>query len=301
MKEKFSDQICDSYLSLFENGNRGLDKEILLNVFKRIEKIHTKKTFSLLEDLKKTEKANIKKYGIECSTACNRFILYLKYVENIDRINQLNVTDLVKNYIREDFGRAYKLLNDAGFQFSYENYVYFSYMQVLSLKRYPVGVCNLDVSFFCRGVLFKQTCQEGLSFIKFFFLSRGSRPYFQMHYNPHRFRHFTARGWQDALSATADLLALMPKVKGVCGAAWFFDPQLESVSPEICYVRKMFESAGGRVFYNGREAQDMENAFAMSKKRRDAHLEGSYQPTNYLMILPRKRLLSLTEYARGTP
>ena len=281
----------DNYISDICAVDPFPDRSRLVTIINNYFYFHFSNNYNLRNCLKRYQSELLRNSTIDYIHEVNKYFLYLLYKLNINHVDDKYLPTEVKGYILEDFGNVIRIIKDnKKFDYSYGNYIYFSYSRVLLFNRLPVGVVNLDVDLFCRSVLFRQTLKGGIDFIKCYITSRGSRPYFQLHYNPHRFRKFTPDGWREAISLTDDLLKIMPQVKGVCGAAWFFDPILKLVSPELCYLRELFESVGGKFFYNGCSDEDREDAFAMSKKRKDAFEAGIYEPVNYLMILPRKTL-----------
>lgn len=227
----------------------------------------------------------------------NRYYFYKVLIldlfkTNYSKINNDTFTDKVSSMIKEDFIRAVKYVEKAKYKsITPDNYIFFSYLETLNFKRIPLGSHSVVESGFSRSIVIKQPPLEMFKFLYYLYLCKGNKPLYELHYNPHRMRSFTRKGWSEVLSNGANLLQGNPSIKGIFGASWFFDPALKSVSPELSYLNAITENIGGGIFFADRSERDKINAFAMSKKRKDAYDVGSYEPTSFLTILPRKKLI----------
>jgi hypothetical protein len=114
--------------------------------------------------------------------------------------------------------------------------------------------------------------------------------------DPELMSDFNPEGWERFYRRTAALLELHTRVRGVFGVSWFFDPELETISPRLAYLRTKVTRNGGRLFRLGPSAQSRADATARSEMRRRLVAEGRYAPTRYLLILPRGPLM---QWARG--
>lgn len=214
------------------------------------------------------------------------------YLENVDKIGDQRFPRKVGQFVQEDFLRAIKIAREGKARsLTPNNYIFFSYLEVLTFQRFPLGNHSAVIAGFPRSIVAKQSPFEMLRFFLLLCLCKGNEPFYELHYNPHRMRLFSPEGWQNVLANGAKLLVINPDVKGIFGATWLFDPALKGISPELSYLREQIIHAGGSFFFNGRRKNDRQNAFAMSKVRRNAFEEGRYDPTSYLAIIPRKALL----------
>lgn len=118
----------------------------------------------------------------------------------------------------------------------------------------------------------------------------GFDPWFRIHTEKRYLRHFHEAGWDAFYRRVAGLLPQHPEVRGVVGTAWFFDPQLDAVSPRLSFLRKPL--AGGAFLVAGRtSAFDIAAATAASEERRMLHEQGRYMPVPHTLVWPRHALL----------
>ena len=112
-------------------------------------------------------------------------------------------------------------------------------------------------------------CRDAL---RFAFLEQGGLgPYYEMHTHSQdvrAMRAFNPRGWSQFYLRVAELLRRNPRMK-VIGVAWFFDPVLSDVSPDLAYLRLLVTDHGGRLFPLGPAgASGTQDAIAFSTERR---------------------------------
>ena len=104
---------------------------------------------------------------------------------------------------------------------------------------------------------------------------------------------FSAEGWK-----RADMLALNPYIKGVFGSTWFGDPQLKRISPKLSFVHDLVVDNGGALFKTVTSESVIKDALMRSPTRRKLHEQGSYTPTCFIGIWPRKVLMTWVECMR---
>ncbi len=222
----------------------------------------------------------------------NRIIIYQLYIEYRPKIRMLDISDRVLDYFREEFARVLKLANQGKGSFlTFENSQFSKYIDTLCLRLIPLGCQSVIETGYSRNLIFKQSVLNVLKFTLLFAGMGGNKQLFEIHYNEHRFRQFNPDGWNSTFQLCAELLLRRPEIKGIFGVAWFFDPQLETVSPELKYIRELIIRIGGHVFFANRSAKDRDNAFAMSLARKRAFEDGRYDPASFIAIIPRRALL----------
>lgn len=231
------------------------------------------------------------KLGKETRILYHQALVCQLYIENVGKIKCQNFPQSVLGYFEKDFSKAINFITKDR-NLTFKDFQFFSYVQKLCFKCFPVGNHNLVISGCSRNLLFHQSFYKALSYTKTLFFMRGNKPLYELHYNPHRFRSFNPEGWKEVFFLTAQLMVRHPEVKGVFGETWFFDPTLKKISPEIYYIQELIQKIGGKFFFAGSSNNDLENAFAFSKTRKTAYEEGKYLPSSYLMIIPRSVLLS---------
>jgi hypothetical protein len=116
-----------------------------------------------------------------------------------------------------------------------------------------------------------------------------SDPWFRIHTEKRYLRHFHEAGWDAFYRRVAGLLVLHPEVHGVVGTAWFFDPQLDEVSPRLAYLRNPL--ARGAFLVAGRTSQfDIVSATTNSEARKQLYEQGRYVPVPHTLVGPRQAL-----------
>jgi hypothetical protein len=219
-------------------------------------------------------------------------LIFLLYLRNKSRIEEQNLPSKVAWYLEQDFSRIMKIaMKDDKKFLTFSKYHFLSYLEKLSLCRYPVGCQDVVIHGFSRQLIIRQSFADTMKLLALMIRIGGNRPLFELHYNPHRFRLFNAKGWQEVFHQAAQMMVRFPEVKGLFGAAWFYDPVIKEISPELYYIRELIEGIGGHFFFEGESEDTNQDAFAFSKARRMAYEEGRYSPKRYTAIIPRSALL----------
>lgn len=244
------------------------------------------------DDLVCIEKNIDDKCGKTIRFLYQKALVYQLFLESIGKIDKQDLPEEISNYLREDFYHILRLAdeNDQEF-FTFSNFQFLSYVKKLCFKCYPVGMQNIEIGGFPRSLIFKQSFLDTINFARLVICMGGNYPLYVFHHNPHRFEMFSPEGLDHSLRLTSQLLARRNDIKGVFGNSWFNDPSLKEISHELSYLYEMPKEMGGKFFYVGSSKKDMENGFAFSKLRKSAYEEGRYQPTSYLMIMPRNTLI----------
>ena len=71
------------------------------------------------------------------------------------------------------------------------------------------------------------------------------------------------------------------------GASWFFDPQLEFISPELDFVRATALRWGAVTAHVEREDSPGSGALSLSSHRRELYEKGEYVPEVHTFFLSR--------------
>ncbi len=115
--------------------------------------------------------------------------------------------------------------------------------------------------------------------------------FYQLHTFNRYLLRFTPEEMDKAYLRIGELLRRNKRIKGLFRRSWFLDPQLENISPELAYLRKVPEENGAIVFRSVTFQSGIDNALAMSPKRRKLYRENRYSPQAYAYLWPRKELL----------
>ena len=130
-------------------------------------------------------------------------------------------------------------------------------------------------------------------------LSRQLVPWFRIHTESRYLDDFNEAGWDACYHRIAALLEDHPDVLGMAGTSWFYDPQLESVSPRLSYLRRRPVAGGAALLRSGTSAFDIGSATATSETRRRLYEAGKYTPVAHTLIWPRQALLDWARRQRA--
>lgn len=125
----------------------------------------------------------------------------------------------------------------------------------------------------------------GLYYLRF--MGRG--PFLGAHFHSDWSHLFTPEGRIHMLKAVATIMEWQPDYKALIGNAWYYDPVVAQISPHLAYVRNYLEDNGASFF---RSTPDLDGNALLSSKRRQMQERGEYEPRKYLMVWPRRSLLS---------
>jgi len=117
-------------------------------------------------------------------------------------------------------------------------------------------------------------------------------PWFRIHTDSRYLHDFNEPGWDACYHRIAALLKTHPEVLGMVGTSWFYDPQLESVSPRLGYLRLRPVERGATVVRNRTSSFDIESATATSESRRRLYEAGKFVPVSHTILWPREELLA---------
>ena len=126
-----------------------------------------------------------------------------------------------------------------------------------------------------------------------------SGPYLEIHTHTPMLGDFNPAGWERCYELVAELLAPRPEFLGMVGGSWFYDPALAGISPRLAYLADTPINGGAFRVRLGASAEDAELATATSQSRRALVEAGTYVPTRWLLIWPRKALLAWAASRRG--
>jgi hypothetical protein len=139
----------------------------------------------------------------------------------------------------------------------------------------------------------KKGLKENLRCLSFVMLRLGSRgPLFRMHLDARHLEEFNPVGRNRCFARIAELLEAMPGVRGLVGTSWFYDPQLERISPHLHYLRKVPMDGGAFLRIDGPGEIHTQRATVRSETRRRLYKEGKYSPVCATVVWPRKDLLA---------
>lgn len=120
----------------------------------------------------------------------------------------------------------------------------------------------------------------------------GFKPLFEIHTHLSYLDEFNEEGWNECYRCCADLYAVHPKVLGMQGGSWFYDPALADISPRLGYLRDVPQQGGAWLLFTSSGEQSVHDATSTSPTRKKLYDEGKYQPKNYTLIWSRATQLN---------
>ncbi len=167
-------------------------------------------------------------------------------------------------------------------------------LAISRLKLYPCGPILLDeFSGIPKRIFFKPDLHR-LWRLTWFFLIRlhGFRPCYEMHMHAPLRKNFDLEGWIDCNLKIAELLKMNPKIRGVFCGSWWYDPQLEKISPRLSYLRTLPARNGALLFHLTQDTSAATGSIEHSGTRRRLFNAGRYIPEIYMMAWPRDDLIA---------
>ena len=129
--------------------------------------------------------------------------------------------------------------------------------------------------------------------------SGWGKPWLRVHTERRYLAEFNESGWDQCYERLASMLEGMPRHAGVLATSWFYDPQLDEISPRLAYLRRVPMSAGAISVAHGTTAFDVQSATATSASRRKLFEQGRYRPVSHSIIWPRDAIIAWAQ-ARNT-
>jgi hypothetical protein len=105
-------------------------------------------------------------------------------------------------------------------------------------------------------------------------------------------KEFNPAGWTACYARIAELLELNPRMRGLAGVSWFYDPALAVISPHLAYLREVPVRHGAFLVHMGALPHDIQNATVRSPLRKKLYEEGRYEPTCYILAWPRRQMIA---------
>lgn len=118
------------------------------------------------------------------------------------------------------------------------------------------------------------------------------RPWLRPHTDTRNLDEFNEQGWENTYRRMAAILEEQPELVGMAAYSWFYDPQLDAVSPRLTYLRATPLKGGAILCRCGTSEQDIANATATSGTRRKLYESGEYTPVAYQLLWPRREMIA---------
>ena len=224
----------------------------------------------------------------------HKMVLAFLITDFDNRIKGLRVPNSTLTLLAVSFQRILaQLANTENSFYLYSNELFCKDLALCRLKLLPCGSELVDVySGVPRSILFRGGLQQFVRCTRFFLLKgSGFRPWYESHWDRRLIRSFTPPDYDQCYLRIAELLELNPAIKGMMGSSWWFDPALESISPNLTFLRKIPLDNGAQLFRVGTNAAATQTAIHLSVERKRLYDSGKYLPTTYLLAWARTDLL----------
>lgn len=225
------------------------------------------------------------------SKSFERYIVLRSALNSLAGLSQAPVTDVVKKLSCELFlslarPSEVKKLNVGGARFK-------DFCKVTSLKRFPAGQWDWDMSGLPRSYLLKVSpsrlpqafyfvASKLKGFAPTFFLHMGLRPktpWALLELESNKSYYQMARS-----------LELQPAVKGLVVSSWLNSPDTHRISPHLAWLNKVFVENGAFVGIMG-AADPNSGVLHRSPERMKLYKSGEFKPTVGLIIWPREAMI----------
>ena len=260
------------------------------------------------------------KYDFHIFSSYHKLALSLLISDSAKKLEYMNMPESIRNLYRAWFERA---ANDFSRQsddyYSQRNGLFLIDLAICSLRAIPIGgawfvtlgrtagrfhffhllsrvlrmaLRKISEKSYREDLKIHKAIKEAASYIQvILFKTRGPKPFYIIHSIGRYLPRYTPREMELAYTRIVELLELNPKIKGIYRCSWFLDPALDSISPELAYLREVPVQNGARLFPIGIDRSLVNTAIVLSSLRKRLYLEGKYLPTWYAYIWPRIDLL----------
>ena len=229
--------------------------------------------------------------------AVERTLLLLASQHAISQVPSLAVSDRVKELFAEEFQFFANPPAVWESSFAYDGVRYGEMARVCTLRRFPVGQFQWEMSSFPRSWVTKAS--QPWKVLRYLTAMGGLGPLFEFHLNARRKNRLVLIEKEASISyyRAARSMEKQPEVRGLFHTSWMFCASTGRVTPRLAWLRTVPEAAGALMVDLGPAAEDS-GFMTGSEERRKLYTEGSYKPRSVCILWQRK---SLIEWADRHP
>ncbi|HEY2432304.1 MAG TPA: hypothetical protein VGI12_06485 [Vicinamibacterales bacterium] len=223
-----------------------------------------------------------------------RFLVVATALRSVDRVAQLPVDARVRQLFYKKFS-SYAAGSPQSVQVGDASFV--AMCRIASLTRFPAGQLDWVMSGVPRSRLLSVARARLPKLLKVIGLELGGfAPMFVSHLDPHRPNQgmLLERESLRSYHRMARSMTRQPSIRGFMTASWFHSPDTFAVSPHLRWVNEVFLQNGGHVFPLG-PADPTCGVLHRSPERQRAYDNGTFIPTEALVIWPRSAMLGWAE------
>jgi hypothetical protein len=225
--------------------------------------------------------------------ALSRYLLLRSAESALPLIAALAVSDAVKSLIYREFeffatpGRGFETL------FDLSNYSFSAMAKIATLRRFPAGQLDWEVSGLPRSWLLKVPRKRVAGLLSFVLMEmKGFSPALFTHVARHRPGRlvFLEKEIKKSYYRTIRSMELQPAIKGILSSSWFYSPEIGRVSPHLDWMPRFFEENGGWTSIMG-IAPHNSGVFSRSPERMQSFKNKEFTPKLGLVLWPRHAAL----------
>jgi hypothetical protein len=225
--------------------------------------------------------------------ALSRYLLLRSAETALPLIAAIPVSDAVKSLIYREFeffatpGRGFETL------FDLTNYSFSAMAKIATLRRFPAGQLDWEVSGLPRSWFLKVPRKRVPGLLSFVLMEmKGFSPALFTHVARHRPGRlvFLEKEIKRSYYQTIRSMELQPAVKGILSSSWFYSPEIGRVSPHLDWMPRFFEENGGWVSTMG-TAHHNSGVFSRSPERMQSFKNKEFTPKLGLVLWPRRAAL----------
>ena len=227
-----------------------------------------------------------------------RKILSKLIEENESKIDKLNYPNSVRALIHTEFQRIKNAISDSEDDyFDLKQHRTRCDFRIVCFGRVTVGVEHMESGGVPRSLCYRGGFVQGLNFLRMFSQTGGFKPFYDIHIGhgikPAGFLLVYSREAQaQVYRNVAACLQMNSQYRGLMASSWWYDPQLEQVSPYLTYLREVMVANGAFLFCYGRSSDSFHDALVNSPARQKMYKEGKYSPASYFVVWPRDSLIA---------
>jgi len=222
----------------------------------------------------------------------NAMLMCQAMMHSVDRMESDAMPELLKEEYVRNYVRILDRIESAmGSDLHLSTDLVAKDLGLCTLRLFAAGYAVVETIWsVARRHIFLGGARQFAEFGSLYFLRfRASGPFLGNHVHPELTSLFTPEGRIHMLRVIATIMNWRPVYKALIGSAWFYDPVVGKISPNLAYVRN-YMAENGALFFRG-SADHSKNAF-MSSKRRRMWERGEYQPRHYMVVWPRNSLVA---------
>jgi hypothetical protein len=228
-------------------------------------------------------------------------IAMLRLIGDFDRrAASVKYSDGIRQRFDYSLNRIVRSIADPTFEkYRKNNDILLKDLGICRQKLIPTGSCVVEETWFHRSLLWRGGLGQAVGVVKALIECGGNGPFYEIHTHLSELEEYDAEGWDRAYVRMGELLDLNPRVKGVWGGSWFYDPEIERVSPRLAYLRQRPQQRGAYVFFSSVDLDG--GALSKSQTRREMYEQGKYLPKAYVIVWPRRKVLAWSRQAKLEP